>query len=220
VFAAVARAGGAEIRVIDCETNAFVRTFALPAGAAVADLAISPDGEALYALNYNARELLMVNPQAGQTIATAAGPANVNFSNTARMAGSPNGDLLFVQGGAGIQVFDTLTRTWAGTGPGSSSGPLAIHPDGREYYTAGFASATRARVDITEIATLTIGGRIDLPDGQFITDLALNFDGAWLAVTTNRGLHIVNTRRRTITESMMRPAGSTGALSFFVRMPQ
>lgn len=166
------------VSVIDTASNTVVATIKLPIGPGFF-LAISPDGEHLYAVDECCRVYVM--DTATNTVSTTifVGPANGPIAVT------PDGSQVYVATigtsfGSNVSVIDTASNTVVGNQIPVVflSGGLVFTPDGSHAYAGGFGITV---IDTFSHSTTTI----PLPPTVSVGSLAITPDGSKIFFTTS-----------------------------------
>jgi WD40 repeat protein len=154
-------------------------------------VAVSPDGQTLYAGAYNPNILFILNASTGDVENSIALPACTSGYQGAIVV-APAGDRIYVLCGS-LTTIDAATQTIVGEIPGMNGTALAIGPKGNVVY------ASSNPIDIVNTATNTIVGTIPIAASA----IALSPDGAQAYVLSAQnnisGLAVVDTSTLAVT---------------------
>jgi YVTN family beta-propeller protein len=175
------------ISVIDTATDQVSTTITLPNGAGVSNLAISPDGQRVYATLLAENSILVIDASSN----TVLDPAIDAGFSPAGIAVSPDGNLIYVtDAGAsgGVAVIDAAAGTvMAEIALDNHPTAVAFAPDGLSAYVtqAGInadGEFTVAKIDTT--ASTVVGDPVEV--GEFPTSIAVTPDGLQAYVGNER----------------------------------
>jgi cysteine-rich repeat protein/YVTN family beta-propeller protein len=126
----------ARVYVIDTASNTVVGTISLPAVAAAAQMAFTPDGRTAYITNPDEDQFTNNNAVSVVDTATYAVRATIPVpGGAASVAMSPNGSRAYVTAGSPVSVIDTKTDTVTDTIPVPCAAVrIVAAPDGRRVY--------------------------------------------------------------------------------------
>jgi len=197
----VGSGNGTTVSVVDLATNTIVDTIMV--GQAPAAVAISPDGEFVYSINYEDG-----NPGTGtmsviQTSDNTVVDTIMGFSGPFAIAITPDGNYAYVTNfgsnnfepiGTTVSVVDLNTNTIIATiDLAIQPAGIGITPDGRFAYATNYntlyagpmftdLTAGQGTVNIIDIATNTVLPPT-IPVGQSPADVAISSDGKFAYVT-------------------------------------
>ena len=162
------------------------RTFALPPAQGdtfVGGLAVSPDGQALYAVRVFARSLSRIDLKTGEVTNTVDFPVEPYTCIV-----SPDGRTVFVSlwGGAKVLMFDAGTLAPVGAiDVGEHPNAMALSSDGRRLFVACANTNAVWEIDVPSrraLEQIAVALYPDAPDGTTPNGLSLSPDGRTLLV--------------------------------------
>jgi len=215
VFAYIA--GASSINVVNISTLSLTSTIAFPAALKDA-LALSPDGNHLYAFGVN---ICYVVETAGNTIETT-----IDLTTNDRPFSAvfkPDGSYIYVSTESNsVQVINASNNTLSSTISiiGTSAG-LAITPDGSTLYTLN-TSGNDTNISVINTASQTVTETIALSDGSSPQFITITPDGAfaYLSLFSTDSVSVINTSTNTIVDSISVGSGPVGIVSTYLYPPQ
>lgn len=197
-----------QLVALDVFTNTPRRRLNLPSTAQVRGILYSPDGSRIFVAD---SQLGIHVLDAAQLTLLQTVPRPTGISSIVSAAISPDGTLLVLRtsGTAGLSVFDLTTLQW--TSPVTSGRvfvtgerPCVFHPHGHEFY----CSSTDG-IGIFDTATMTGQSNVAIPRGEILFRFTTFEVGAYLLVTTNRAVRLINLSNRTIEATLNPPNART-----------
>jgi YVTN family beta-propeller protein len=186
-FAYVASELSDTISVIETATDAVSTTITLPSGEGIAHLAISPDGQRVYATVLAGNSILVIDTNDNTVLDPAI---DVGFS-PAGIAVSPDGNLIYVTdagSSGGVAVIDAAASTVIATiDVDNHPSAVAFTPDGLSAYVTQAGINTDGEFTVSKIDTASsavVGDPIEV--GNFPTSIAVTADGLQAYVGNER----------------------------------
>lgn len=185
------------IAVIDTRANTVVATH--PLALRVSDLAVSPDGERVYAGRNDARggDLAVLDTTTGSVEAVGL-PAPAHTTECVRASsdgsrlyvatnGPTGGQIVAMRTDGGLRVLDTV-------GVGSPIRDVALSPDGAIAYVAGCDPNHGAVIDVIDTRTHKIIRTRKVGDlGGILTGLTVSGDGDRAYLVSDAGITVLCT---------------------------
>jgi DNA-binding beta-propeller fold protein YncE len=147
----------------------------LPDVAFIGAMAVSPNGETLYASAIQPNTLFFVNASTGAVEKSVALPACTNYVEGGAIAVSPKGDHVITSQCGTVAVIDTTAQTIVGQIAGANGIALAASPKGDVFYVSvGGRYSPPSEIDVVDMATNSVTGTIPLSASA----IAFSPDGA------------------------------------------
>jgi YVTN family beta-propeller protein len=161
---------------------------AVPGGAEMNAIAVTPDGSRLYTSSGDAVRMIDKSTGRSQFIAVAA---------AGQMAVSHDGRRLYAGAGDHVSIIDTRAQEVVGFAGNdlASLGALAVSPDGGRLYVSRYGHG----VSVIDTKTNRVTGN-PIPAGQQSDRMVLNQNGSRLYVgTVNDGVFVIDTAAKAAT---------------------
>lgn len=186
-FAYVASRLSDTISVLDTATDAVTATITLPSGNGVSRLAVSPDGQRVYATVLGAHSIVAINTSDNTVIEPAI---DLGF-DAAGIAVSPDGSLIYATDAGtsgGVAAIDAAAGTVMTTiAVANHPSAVAFMPDGLFAYVTQAGINTAGEFTVSKIDTASsalVGEPIEV--GNFPTSLGITPDGLQAYVGNER----------------------------------
>jgi YVTN family beta-propeller protein len=188
------------IAVIDLPTNTVIATH--PLALRVSDLAVSPDGNYVYAGRNGAGGPDVVVLDTGTGRAEGIALPNRSGTTTECVRSSADGSRIYVAtngpGGGQLVVIDahapTRSRVLGTVEIGLPVRDVALSPNGAIAYVASCAHELGAVIDVVDTRTLKITGTSKISEiGGILTGLTLSGDGDRAYLVSDDGVTVLST---------------------------
>jgi DNA-binding beta-propeller fold protein YncE len=193
-------------RILAFSTATGKQTGTLQSDVGPVNLAVSPDGSRVYAVNKTSVTLSVADSATGDKI----GSVPLEALGVLDLVLSPDGSTLYVSTGNSVLIIDSASLSVVDSIPIQKAVAVALGPSGKLLYVVATGEYLLRVIDT---ATNEFAGSMKASGGLTPSSVALSPDGQTVYIGTGIGVTIVSTATLTITGGMLGGAVSKVVVS-------